>query len=80
MGQDRRTPAMQLGLAKGKVRVYLAAPNLVYSDWKDLVESHAALLDALRTRDPEQARDAMAKHIDQSLNLFVARPLSTTDK
>lgn len=65
---------------QGKVRVYLAATNLVYSDWKDLVESHAALLDALRSRDPEQARDAMAKHIDRSLNLLVAGPLSTSEK
>ena len=64
----------------GKVRVYLSATNLVYSDWKSLTESHVALLDTLRTRDPERAREAMAEHIDRPLNLFVARAFSAAEK
>lgn len=64
----------------GKVRVYLSATNLVYADWKDLAESHATLLETLRTRDPERAREATVRHINRSLNLFVARALSTTEK
>ncbi len=67
-------------ITHGKVRVYLSATNLVYSDWKTLTKSHAALLDTLRTRDPERAREAMAKHIDRPLNMFVTRALSPTEK
>jgi DNA-binding GntR family transcriptional regulator len=62
-------------ITHGKVRVYLSATNLVYSDRKTLVESHVALLESLRTRDPERAREAMVTHIDRPLNRFVARAL-----
>ncbi len=62
----------------GKVQIYLSATNLVYSDFNSLVESHGALLDALRTRDPQRAREAMANHIDRPLDRFVTRALTAT--
>lgn len=38
-----------------------------------LLEQHRAILEALRRRDPEQAREAMRNHLDYAENYFISR-------
>jgi len=61
-----------------KIRVYLSVTNLMWTDMQFITESHKKTLAALRTGDPERARRAMAKHIEESLDLLVAGVLSKT--
>ena len=63
-------------MTDAKVRVYLSATNLMPSDMQFVAESHKRTLSALRSGDPEQARRAMAKHIEEHLDLLVAGVLS----
>jgi DNA-binding GntR family transcriptional regulator len=57
----------------GKIRVYLSATNQMHLDLQSIARSHRVLLDALRTRDPEKARRATMKHIEEALDLVITR-------
>lgn len=57
----------------GKVRLYLAATNLVYPNQQDIARGHRAILEALRAKSPEGAHRAMQEHLGEMLNLFVAQ-------
>jgi DNA-binding GntR family transcriptional regulator len=61
-----------------KIRVYLSATNHMHVDLKSIARSHRVVLDALGTRDPEKARRATMKHIEEALDLVVTRILKTT--
>lgn len=38
-----------------------------------LLQQHAAILEAIRARDPERARDAILTHLDYAQNYFISR-------
>jgi DNA-binding GntR family transcriptional regulator len=59
-----------------KIRVYLSATNLMWTDMQFIPESHKRTLAALRSGDPEQARRAMMKHIEESLDPLISGVLS----
>ena len=63
-----------------KIRVYLSATNHMHVDLQTIAKSHRVVLDALRTRDPEKARRATMKHIEEALDRVVTRILKTTNK
>jgi DNA-binding GntR family transcriptional regulator len=60
-------------LTDAKVRVYLSATNLMHPDLKSIAASHALVLEAIRSHDPERARKALIKHIDEALALLLKR-------
>lgn len=57
----------------GKVRLYLAATNLVYPSQQEIAQGHRAILDAIRTRNPRRANRAMQAHLREMLQLFVTK-------
>jgi DNA-binding GntR family transcriptional regulator len=63
-----------------KIRVYLSATNLMYADLKLTAESHARVLEALRSGDAEVARMAMAAHTEAALEQLVTRVLAAHRK
>ena len=56
-----------------KIRVYLAATNLMQAELKSIAQGHARALEALRAGDPERAKKAMETHTDVSLKLLLAK-------
>ncbi|MFB3817867.1 MAG: GntR family transcriptional regulator [Candidatus Methylomirabilales bacterium] len=50
-----------------KVRLFLSATNLLYTDLRGIVRGHAGILDALRRRDGAAAQQAMARHLGERL-------------
>lgn len=56
-----------------KIRVYLSATNLMYTDMKAVVQGHLSILQALRRRDPQRAARVMAEHMDEVLDLFLTK-------
>jgi len=61
-----------------KIRVYLSATNHMHVDLQSLARSHRVVVDALRTRDPEKARQATMKHIEEALERVVSRIIKAT--
>jgi DNA-binding GntR family transcriptional regulator len=58
-----------------KIRVYLSATNLMYTDMKAVVQGHLPILQALRRRDPQRASRVMAEHMGEVLDLFLTKVL-----
>ncbi len=56
-----------------KIRVYLSATNLMYTDMKAVVQGHLSILQALRRRDPQRAGRVMAEHMGEVLDLFLTK-------
>lgn len=56
-----------------KIRIYLAATNLMYRDMKSVVDGHMPILEALRRRDPQRASRVMAEHLGEVLDLFLTK-------
>lgn len=59
--------------------------KLAWSGWiesgrnlEELIEAHAAILDAIVARDPDRAADAMARHLDQARLGLHAAPSVTS--
>lgn len=67
-------------LTDAKIRVYLSATNIMHADLKSIAESHAVAFEAIRSHDPERARKAIARHIDEALTPLVKRILSATTR
>jgi DNA-binding GntR family transcriptional regulator len=63
-----------------KIRVYLSATNLMYTDMKTVVEGHVPILRALERRDPERARRVMADHLAEVLDLFITKVLRSDSR
>ncbi len=63
-----------------KVRTYVAATNLMPAELGMIVGSHQAALRALRSRNPDRAKKAMADHIEKSLSAMEARVLNLSVK
>ncbi len=61
----------------GKVRLFQAATNLMYGDLKRVVRGHAAILEALKSRDKERACRTMGEHLGEMLDPFIARLVSS---
>jgi DNA-binding GntR family transcriptional regulator len=56
-----------------KIRIYLAATNLMYRDMKSVVDGHMPILQALRRRDPQRASRVMGEHMGEVLDLFLTK-------
>jgi DNA-binding GntR family transcriptional regulator len=50
-----------------KIRLFLSATNLLYTDLRGIVRGHADILQALRRRDRAAAQRAMARHLGEVL-------------
>lgn len=50
-----------------KIRLFLSATNLLYTDLRGIVRGHADILRALRRRDRAAAQRAMARHLGEVL-------------
>jgi len=61
----------------GKVRLYLSTTNLMYRNLKLVVQGHAEIVAALRSRDTVRANTVMQEHLGEMLNNFVAKPKRT---
>jgi DNA-binding FadR family transcriptional regulator len=57
----------------GKVRLYLAATNLVYPSQQEIAQGHRAILEAIRAKNPRRADKAMQTHLREMLQLFVTK-------
>ena len=64
----------------GKTRLYLSATNLMYANLKSTAQSHANVLEGLRSGDPERARKATEAHTKAALEQLVTRVLATPRK
>jgi DNA-binding GntR family transcriptional regulator len=61
----------------GKIRLYLSATNLMYQHLERISKGHAKVLEGLKSRDKAKACQAMIEHLDEMLEPFIARLVSS---
>ena len=61
----------------GKIRLFLAATNLMYQDLSRIVRGHKLILEALKSRDKAKACRVMGEHLGEMLDPFIARLVSS---